>query len=157
MQSQLPEWVAHSAHNGYLEEYLAGGWVGIFFLVVMLLAVGLRINKALRWDGDYGAFRLAVLFAFLIGNFSESNIACMTPIGFLVPARCHRPCWARLRHRDASRKLFRNRVAAIGDGTGKDFRSHLRFLNAKRNSSANYSDGKSRNLTLLPRGRLRQA
>jgi len=83
LQSQLPEWVGHSAHNGYLEEYLVGGWVGIFFLVVMLLAAGLRINKALRWDGNYGAFRLAVLVAFLIGNFSESNIACMTPMGFL--------------------------------------------------------------------------
>ena len=82
-QSQLPEWVGKSAHNGYLEEYLVGGWVGIFFLVIMLLATALRINNALKWDGDYGAFRLAVLFAFLIGNFSESNIACMTPIGFL--------------------------------------------------------------------------
>jgi exopolysaccharide production protein ExoQ len=81
--SRLPEWVGHSAHNGYLEEYIAGGWVGIFFLVVMLLAAGLRINKALKWDGDYGALRLAILFAFLIGNFSESNIASMTPIGFL--------------------------------------------------------------------------
>lgn len=91
LQSRLPEWVGHSAHNGYLEEYLVGGWVGIFFLVVMLLAVGLRINKALRWDGDYGALRLAILFAFLIGNFSESNIACMTPIGFsfLVAAIGH--------------------------------------------------------------------
>ena len=83
LQAQLPEWVGHSAHNGYLEEYLVGGWVGIFFLIVMLLAVGLRINKALGQDGDYGAFRLAILFAFLIGNFSESNIASMTPIGFL--------------------------------------------------------------------------
>ena len=82
-QSQLPDWIAHSAHNGYLEEYLAGGWVGIFFLLVMLLVVGFRINKALKQDGDYGAVRLAVFFAFLIGNFSESNIACMTPIGFL--------------------------------------------------------------------------
>ena len=83
LQSQLPEWVAHSAHNGYLEEYLAGGWVGIFFLIVMLLATGLRINKPLGWDGDYGAVRLAVFSVFLIINFSESNIACMTPIGFL--------------------------------------------------------------------------
>jgi Lipid A core - O-antigen ligase and related enzymes len=83
LQSQLPEWIAHSAHNGYLEEYLAGGWVGIFFLIVMLLATGLRINKALGWDGDYGAVRLAVFSGFLIINFSESNIACMTPIGFL--------------------------------------------------------------------------
>jgi len=82
-QSQLPEWVAHSAHNGYLEEYLAGGWVGIFFLTVMLLFSGWRINKAVGRDGDYGAFRLAIFYVFLIGNFSESNIACMTPIGFL--------------------------------------------------------------------------
>jgi exopolysaccharide production protein ExoQ len=82
-RSQLPEWVAYSAHNGYLEEYLAGGSVAIFFLIVMLLASGWRINKALKQDGDYGAFRLAIFFGFLIGNFSESNIACMTPIGFL--------------------------------------------------------------------------
>ena len=83
LQSQLPEWIAHSAHNGYLEEYLAGGSVCIFFLIVMLLATALRINKALGWDGDYGAVRLAVFSVFLIINFSESNIACMTPIGFL--------------------------------------------------------------------------
>ena len=82
-QSKLPDWVAFSAHNGYLDEYLAGGWVGIFFLVVMFLATGLRINKTLGQDGDYGAVRLAVFFVFIIGNFSESNIACMTPIGFL--------------------------------------------------------------------------
>jgi len=82
-RSQLPDWVAYSAHNGYLEEYLAGGWVGIFLLVVMLLGVGFRINNSLQHDGDYGAVRLAIFFTFLIGNFSESNIACMTPIGFL--------------------------------------------------------------------------
>ena len=82
-QSQLPDWIAYSAHNGYLEEYLAGGWVGIFFLIVMLLGAALRINSGLKRDGNYGALRLAVFFAFLVGNFSESNIACMTPIGFL--------------------------------------------------------------------------
>jgi O-antigen ligase len=82
-QSQLPDWVAFSAHNGYLEEYLAGGWVSIFFLTVMLLGVGLRINKALKQDGDYGAVRLAIFLVFVIHNFSESDVACMTPLGFL--------------------------------------------------------------------------
>ena len=81
--SRLPEWVGKSAHNGYLEEYLGGGWVAIFFLTVMLLASGLRINKALGRDGDYGAVRLGIFSVFLIGNFSESNIAIMSPIGFL--------------------------------------------------------------------------
>ena len=75
-----------------------------------------------------------------------------------VPARCHRPCLARLRDCDASRRLFRNRVAAIGDGTGKDFRSHLRFLDAKQNSSANYSDGQESTICrLLARAAQRQA
>ena len=83
-QSQLPDWIAHSsAHNGYLEEYIGGGWVGIFFLGVMLLGVALRVNKALKWDRDYSAVRLAIFSVFLIHNFSESNIACMTPLGFL--------------------------------------------------------------------------
>jgi len=83
-QSRLPDWAQHtSAHSGYLEEYLGGGWVGIFFVIVMFLGVGFRINSALRHDGNYGAVRLAVFVAFLIGNFSESNIACMTPFGFI--------------------------------------------------------------------------
>lgn len=83
-QSRLPNWAQHtSAHNGYLEEYLGGGWIGIFFVIVMLVGTGFRINSALGHEGDYGAVRLAVFVAFLMHNFSESNIACMTPLGFL--------------------------------------------------------------------------
>jgi hypothetical protein len=66
-----------------MEEYLGGGWVGIFFVVVMLLGVGLRINNGLRWDGDYGVIRLAAFSGFVIHNFSESDIASMTILGFL--------------------------------------------------------------------------
>jgi O-antigen ligase len=83
-QSRLPEWAQRtSAHNGYLEEYLAGGWVGIFFVIVMLLGTGFRINGALRHDGDYGAVRLAIFVAFVMHNFAESNIAGMTFLGFI--------------------------------------------------------------------------
>ena len=82
-QSRLPYWVAFSAHNGYLEVYLAGGFVGVFFLAVMLLASGLRINRALSWGGDYAVVRLALLVIVLLANFSESNFACMSPVGFL--------------------------------------------------------------------------
>ena len=34
--SRMPDWAAggHSAHNGYLEIYLDGGMIGIFFLAV---------------------------------------------------------------------------------------------------------------------------
>ena len=49
----------------------------------MLLAVGLRINSSLSWGGDYSAFRFAVYVVTLIGNYTESNFACLTPINFL--------------------------------------------------------------------------
>ena len=82
-RSKLPNWVAFSAHNGYVEEYITGGWVGIFLLVLMLIAVGFRINKRLMWDGDYGIVRFAIFPVTLIANFSESYFAYMSPIGFL--------------------------------------------------------------------------
>jgi O-antigen ligase len=80
---KLPYWVAFSAHNGYIEIYLCGGAAGVFFLAVMLLASGIRINQALAWDGDYGVVRFAVFLVVLLANYTESNFAGMTPIGFL--------------------------------------------------------------------------
>lgn len=82
-QSKLPDWVAYSAHNGYVEIYIAGGYVGILMLSIMLIATGFRINSSLKWDGDYAVVRFAVFAITLIANFFESNFACMTPLGFL--------------------------------------------------------------------------
>lgn len=82
-QDKLPGGDSVSAHNGYLEIYLFEGWVGVCFLAVMLLASGIRINRALAWDGDYGVIRFAVLLVALLANYTESNFAVMTPIGFL--------------------------------------------------------------------------
>lgn len=82
-QSRLPYWVAFSAHNGYLEVYLAGGWVGVGALSVMILGAIARINRALADGSDYSAVRFAILVMALIANFAESNFACMTPLGFL--------------------------------------------------------------------------
>ena len=82
-QSKLPYWVAFSAHNGYIEVYLAGGWIGIGALSVMILGVIVKISRALGDGSDYSAVRFAVLVMALIANFAESNFACMTPLGFL--------------------------------------------------------------------------
>jgi O-antigen ligase len=82
-QAKLPYWVAFSAHNGYIEVYLAGGWVGVGALSLMLLGVIGRINRALADGSDYSAVRFAILVMALIANFAESNFACMTPLGLL--------------------------------------------------------------------------
>lgn len=79
----LPKWVAYSAHNGYLEIYLAGGALGVAFLAVLLLVTGVRINHALAGSHTYALVRFAVFVAVLLANFSESYFACMTPVGFL--------------------------------------------------------------------------
>ena len=92
-QSKLPKWIAFSAHNGYLEIYIAGGILGVFFLVIMLLATGVRVNKALAWGGNYAVLRLAVFIATIVANFSESNYACMTPLGFLFLLAAVDPPW----------------------------------------------------------------
>ncbi len=49
----------------------------------MILASGVRINRALAWDGDYGVVRFAILLVALLANYTESNFAWLTPIGFL--------------------------------------------------------------------------
>ena len=82
-RSILPKWVAFSAHNGYLEVYLAGGFVGVTFLGIMLLAIGLRIQAALAQGDEFAVVRFSAYVATLIANFSETNFACMTPLGFL--------------------------------------------------------------------------
>jgi exopolysaccharide production protein ExoQ len=82
-QGKLPYWVAHSAHNGYIEVYLAGGIIGIAVLTVMLLGTGARINRALASGSNYAAVRFSIFVMMLVANFSESNFACMTPLGFL--------------------------------------------------------------------------
>src|SRR5581483_9084912 len=67
-QSRLPEDLAggRSAHNGYLEMYIDGGWVGIFFLAVMMVAIGLRINRQLAASGDYAVVRFAVFIVMIV-------------------------------------------------------------------------------------------
>lgn len=82
-QSQLPYWIAFSAHNGYLEIYLAGGMVGVGLLSLMLLVTGLRIQKSLAAGNQFAVLRFAAFVTVLIANFSESNFAVMSPVGFL--------------------------------------------------------------------------
>ena len=81
--SKLPDWVSGSAHNGYLEVFIDGGMIGLLLLVVLLLAAGVKINRQLRFGGDYVLIRFAVFVAMLIGNFSESHFGRMSPLGFL--------------------------------------------------------------------------
>jgi len=81
--SQLPDWIAFSAHNGYIETYIDGGWIGIFFLTIFLLVTAFRINAQLSFGNNVALIRFAVLIVTLVGNFSESHFGRMGPLWFM--------------------------------------------------------------------------
>lgn len=84
-QSKLPIEVAggRSAHNGYLENYIDGGLVSIFFLGLLLVVTIVRINRQLAIGDNYAVMRFAVFVVMLIANLSESHFGKMSPLGFL--------------------------------------------------------------------------
>jgi Lipid A core - O-antigen ligase and related enzymes len=80
--SRLPDYVGKSAHNGYLEIYIDGGYIGLCFLGLMLLGIALKIRRHLTTADDYALFRFATFIAMIIGNLSESHWGRMAPMGF---------------------------------------------------------------------------
>ena len=82
-QNQLPAWIAHSAHNGYMEIYIDGGWIGVTVLAVMLVATWVRISRHLKTGERYAVMRLAAFLAIVIGSFAESHFGRLGPLWFL--------------------------------------------------------------------------
>jgi exopolysaccharide production protein ExoQ len=82
-RARLPEWVAFSAHNGYLEVYLAGGIVGVGLLALLLASTALRLHRALARPTPWAIAGVAILVATIVANCAESHFGCMTPIGLL--------------------------------------------------------------------------
>jgi O-antigen ligase len=60
------------AHNGYLEVYLTLGFIGLFLLVVFLIASYRAICKRLRSPSSFGSLPLALWTILLFYNVTES-------------------------------------------------------------------------------------
>lgn len=71
-----------TAHNGYLDIYLDGGWIGIGFLAAMLIALGARVSRALMSGTPYGRLQFAFFVVVLVYNISESAYALRSPLWF---------------------------------------------------------------------------
>lgn len=61
------------AHNGYLEIYLNGGWVGIGLLGGVIISAYWRIRKQLILGIPEGDIRLIILLLAIIHNYSEAS------------------------------------------------------------------------------------
>ncbi|HTV62235.1 MAG TPA: O-antigen ligase family protein [Verrucomicrobiae bacterium] len=70
IQSQLS--FLNEAHNGYLETYLNLGYVGVGLTMALLLATYAKARRSLLANFEWGRFRLAFLFAFIVYNWTEA-------------------------------------------------------------------------------------
>lgn len=61
------------AHNGYLETYLNGGFIGVVLLVGLLLAAYARIRKKLALGAPEGRIKFILLILAIIYNNSEAS------------------------------------------------------------------------------------
>jgi O-antigen ligase len=81
----------NQAHNGYLEQYLNLGYVGVGFILLIALSASYKITQQLKRAPDEALLRLSIVIAALIYNYTEASFyginnmwllflfACMTP------------------------------------------------------------------------------
>lgn len=70
----------NQAHNGYLEVYLNLGWIGLFFLAVVLVRGYRNIVTAMCRNPDVGSLWLAYFSVAVVYNFTEAAFKMMFPV-----------------------------------------------------------------------------
>jgi exopolysaccharide production protein ExoQ len=74
-----------NAHNGYLDLYLDGGFIGLVILSILLIASGRRLIRRLAKQAGtnyYARMCFAVLIVAIVSNLSESTFARVSLIWF---------------------------------------------------------------------------
>jgi exopolysaccharide production protein ExoQ len=69
-----------TAHNGYLEVFLDGGYLGVFFLAIMLVNAGMNHARAFIRHHPVATVGLAFFCMMLLNNISESLFARRSPL-----------------------------------------------------------------------------
>lgn len=73
-----------SAHSGYIETYLDGGYIACALLGFYLVSLGWRLSRHYTASWSFGRFAFALFIILLITNFSEAYILRLGSLWFLV-------------------------------------------------------------------------
>ncbi len=89
-RDRMPDWMSNSAHSGYLEAYIDGGYIEIVLLAVLLIVVLRKIHKSLARGESGSTLRLAFFMSAVLANLSESYFARLSLVwfGFVLTT-----CW----------------------------------------------------------------
>jgi len=63
----------NQAHNGYLEQYLNLGYIGVAFIAVIILSGLLRVRRHLSDDPAAGMLRLCFIVSAVLYNYTEAS------------------------------------------------------------------------------------
>jgi O-antigen ligase len=69
----------NQAHNGYLETYLNGGFLGLGLLVAWLLAAYKSIQNSLKREIEFARMQFVILIIVILYNFTEATFNRLSP------------------------------------------------------------------------------
>jgi exopolysaccharide production protein ExoQ len=75
--------IPNEAHNGYLETYLTLGLVGVFLLLGLFVATFWKVRLELFRNFEWGRFRLGLLAAIVVYNWTEAAFKTVSAIWFV--------------------------------------------------------------------------
>lgn len=78
MWAVMPNFYMNEAHNGYIELYLQFGWVGIFFIALLLATGYKRAISGIRRNPEKASLFLGFLLCTLFYAFSEAAFRTLT-------------------------------------------------------------------------------
>jgi O-antigen ligase len=70
----------NQAHNGYIEMFINLGWVGVGFLVLLILTGYRKVVQGFRLNSESSTFMLALFAIALVYNVTEASFKVMHPI-----------------------------------------------------------------------------
>jgi exopolysaccharide production protein ExoQ len=78
----------NQAHNGYLEQYLNLGYIGVAFIAVIVLSGLLRVRSHLNDDPAAGILRLCFIVSAVLYNYTEASFYGMNNMWMLLLLGC---------------------------------------------------------------------
>jgi exopolysaccharide production protein ExoQ len=78
----------NQAHNGYLEQYLNLGYIGVAFIAVIMLSGLLRVRRQLSVDPAAGMLRLCIIVSAVLYNYTEASFYGVNDMWILLLLGC---------------------------------------------------------------------
>jgi O-antigen ligase len=78
----------HQAHNGYLEQYLNLGFIGVGFILIILVAGLLKVRRHMMADHSAAMLRLSFIVVAVVYNWTESTFFGLNILWILLLVAC---------------------------------------------------------------------